>query len=107
MRACVGVLGIEATDGAADYVCAHAQGVNGWRTAHNPPNPALLDATDSIGMVVWDETHRNGNLPELELLIKRDRNHPRYDTLITALNSLTSSAAALCRLQCCDLVPVQ
>ena len=54
-----------------------AQGVNGWRTAHNPPNPALLDACDTIGMVVWDETHRNGNLPELELLILRDRNHPR------------------------------
>ena len=54
------------------------QGVNGWRTAHNPPNPALLDATDRIGMLVWDETHRNGNLPELELLIRRDRNHPRY-----------------------------
>jgi len=51
-------------------------GVNGWRTAHNPPNPALLDAADTIGMVVWDETHRNGILSELELLIKRDRNHP-------------------------------
>jgi len=51
-------------------------GTSGWRTAHNPPNPALLDATDSIGMVVWDETHRNGILSELELLIRRDRNHP-------------------------------
>jgi len=29
-------------------------GVQGWRTAHNPPTPALLDATDAIGMVVWD-----------------------------------------------------
>jgi hypothetical protein len=37
-------------------------GVNGWRTAHNPPNPALLDATDEIGMVVWDENHRNGQV---------------------------------------------
>jgi len=51
-------------------------GVNGWRTAHNPPNPALLDAADSLGLLVWDETHRNGILSELEILIKRDRNHP-------------------------------
>ena len=29
-----------------------------------------------VGQIVWDETHRNGNLPELELLIRRDRNHP-------------------------------
>lgn len=28
-------------------------GVQGWRTAHNPPTPALLDATDELGMVVW------------------------------------------------------
>lgn len=26
-------------------------GVNGWRTAHNPPTPALLDAMDELGMV--------------------------------------------------------
>lgn len=57
-------------------VSLHWQGVTGWRTAHNPPNPALLDATDRLGMVVWDETHRNGILSELELLIRRDRNHP-------------------------------
>ena len=49
-------------------------GANGWRCAHNPPTPALLDAADSIGFVVWDETHRNGNLPLLEKLIRRDRN---------------------------------
>ena len=33
-------------------------GSNGWRTAHNPPTPALLDATDQLGFVVWDENHR-------------------------------------------------
>lgn len=27
---------------------------NGWRTAHNTPTPALLDACDELGMVVWD-----------------------------------------------------
>lgn len=35
-------------------------GANGWRTAHNPPNPALLDAADELGTLVWDENHRNG-----------------------------------------------
>lgn len=58
-------------------VCVCVQGINGWRTAHNPPNPALLYAADTLGLVVWDETHRNGILSELELLIRRDRNHPR------------------------------
>lgn len=49
-------------------------GANGWRTAHNPPAPTLLDACDELGFLVWDETHRNGNLPLLEKLIRRDRN---------------------------------
>ena len=35
-------------------------GSNGWRTAHNPPTPALLDACDELGYVMWDENHRNG-----------------------------------------------
>ena len=34
-------------------------GANGWRTAHNPPTPALLDECDKQGMLVWDENHRN------------------------------------------------
>ena len=29
-------------------------GINGWRTAHNPPTPAVLDATDQLGMLVRD-----------------------------------------------------
>lgn len=29
-----------------------AIGANAWRTAHNPPSPALLDATDRMGMLV-------------------------------------------------------
>jgi beta-galactosidase len=27
-------------------------------------------------MVVWDENHRNGEPEEMEILIRRDRNHP-------------------------------
>jgi beta-galactosidase len=51
-------------------------GANGWRTAHNPPNPGLLDAADALGFLVWDENHRNGQDSEIPLLVKRDRNHP-------------------------------
>jgi len=51
-------------------------GSNGWRTAHNPPTTALLDACDELGFVVWDENHRNGQRDQVPYLIKRDRNHP-------------------------------
>jgi beta-galactosidase len=51
-------------------------GGNAWRTAHNPPNPALLDAADRLGFLVWDENHRNGQDDELRRLVLRDRNHP-------------------------------
>jgi beta-galactosidase/beta-glucuronidase len=50
-------------------------GMNGWRTAHNAPNPALLDAADRMGFL--DENHRNGQQDdELTTLVLRDRNHP-------------------------------
>ena len=51
-------------------------GGNAWRTAHNAPNVALLDATDRMGMLVWDENHRNGEVENAKMLVKRDRNHP-------------------------------
>jgi beta-galactosidase len=51
-------------------------GCNGWRTAHNAPTPTLLDATDRLGVLVWDENHRNGQDDELRRLVLRDRNHP-------------------------------
>lgn len=69
-----------------------AAGFNAIRTAHNPPAPALLDACDRLGMLVWDEfTDRwdTGKNPQdysvyfpqywqqdLTAMIIRDRNHP-------------------------------
>jgi beta-galactosidase len=55
-------------------------GVNAYRTSHNPPTPALLDACDRLGMLVLDETRmfsssREG-LSQLERMVRRDRNHP-------------------------------
>lgn len=55
-------------------------GVNAYRTSHNPPTPELLEACDSLGVLVLDE-HRLLNsgkeyIDQLERLILRDRNHP-------------------------------
>jgi beta-galactosidase len=68
-------------------------GCNGWRTAHNPPNEAVLDACDHLGMMVMDENRHLGDsylshsprgtsvtntdaLSDLATMIRRDRNHP-------------------------------
>ncbi len=65
-------------------------GCNAWRTAHNPPSVALLDACDRLGMLVMDENRHLGdsyrhhspkgttstNLCDLACMIQRDRNHP-------------------------------
>ena len=54
-------------------------GVNAYRTSHNPPTPALLDACDSLGMLVMDETRLLNSSPEyinqFERMVLRDRNH--------------------------------
>ena len=55
-------------------------GVNAFRTSHNPPAPDLLDACDSLGILVLDETRLLNSGPEymkqFENMIIRDRNHP-------------------------------
>jgi beta-galactosidase len=67
-----------------------AMGCNAWRTAHNPPSDALLDACDRMGMMVMDENRHLGdaegpkspsgttckNFTDLDTMILRDRNHP-------------------------------
>ncbi len=55
-------------------------GSNAYRCSHNPPTPELLDACDSLGMLVIDENRLMGvddyHLGSLKKLIERDRNHP-------------------------------
>lgn len=55
-------------------------GSNALRTSHNAPTPELLEACDSLGMLVLDEQRLLNSSPEymsqFERLIKRDRNHP-------------------------------
>lgn len=55
-------------------------GSNAYRTSHHAPTPELLDACDSLGMLVLDEQRllnsSNEYLDQFERLIKRDRNHP-------------------------------
>ena len=55
-------------------------GANGYRTAHYPPAEATMDALDELGFLVmaetrWFESTKEG-LEQLEMLLKRDRNHP-------------------------------
>ena len=55
-------------------------GANAYRTSHNSPTPELLDACDSLGMLVLDEQRLLNSSAEytgqFERLILRDRNHP-------------------------------
>lgn len=55
-------------------------GVNAYRTSHNAPTSELLDACDSLGMLVMDEQRLLNSSPEymgqFERLILRDRSRP-------------------------------
>jgi beta-galactosidase len=54
-------------------------GCNAMRTSHNAPTPELLDACDSLGMLVLDENRLLNSSPEyvdqFKRLLLRDRSH--------------------------------
>lgn len=55
-------------------------GINAIRTSHNPATPEMLDACDSLGVLVLEENRLTGINDEhvrlLRAMIERDRNHP-------------------------------
>lgn len=55
-------------------------GVNAYRSSHNPMTPEMLDACDSLGILVLEENRLSGINDEhvrlLRRMIERDRNHP-------------------------------
>ncbi len=57
-----------------------AMGSNAWRSAHNPPAKALLEACDEMGVLMIDEARYNSSdeesLAQLERIVRRDRNSP-------------------------------
>lgn len=55
-------------------------GTNAYRSSHNPPTVSVLDACDSLGMLVMDElrvmSSSDEGLAQLRTIVRRDRNHP-------------------------------
>ncbi len=55
-------------------------GCNAYRTSHNAPTPELLEACDSLGMLVLDEQRLLNSgaeyMDQFKRVILRDRNHP-------------------------------
>jgi beta-galactosidase len=70
-----------------DMEMIREMGANFWRTSHYPHDPATIDASDRLGLLVWEELPVNkeiGNPDEYvanvlnmaEEMVRRDRNHP-------------------------------
>lgn len=55
-------------------------GVNAYRSSHNPMTPEMLEACDTLGILVIEENRLSGINAEhtrlLKRMIERDRNHP-------------------------------
>ena len=70
-----------------DMEMIREMGANFWRTSHYPHDPATIEASDHLGLMVWEELPINkeiGNPDEYianvlkmaEEMIRRDRNNP-------------------------------
>jgi beta-galactosidase len=70
-----------------DMEMIRAMGANFWRTSHYPHAPATIEASDRLGLMVWEELPVNKEIGEpdeytanvlkmAEEMIRRDRNHP-------------------------------
>jgi beta-galactosidase len=70
-----------------DIAAMHDMGVNFWRTSHYPHDSATIEASDRLGLMVWEELPINkeiGNVSQYTVnvlqmareMIQRDRNDP-------------------------------
>lgn len=70
-----------------DMEVIREMGCNFWRTSHYPHDPATLEASDKLGLLVWEELPINKEIghPDEYIqnvvqmareMIERDRNHP-------------------------------
>ena len=70
-----------------DMQAIRDMGANFWRTSHYPHDPATLEASDQLGLLVWEELPVNkeighpdeyiANVQQMaKEMIARDRNHP-------------------------------
>ncbi|CAD7974189.1 unnamed protein product [Amoebophrya sp. A120] len=75
-------VGVALSDDVQEYrvwAMKNLLNANAWRTAHNSATPALLDACDELGLLVWAENHRNKLSPDsykqdLVDMVKLNRN---------------------------------
>jgi beta-galactosidase len=70
-----------------DMELIREMGVNFWRTSHYPHDPATIEASDRLGLMVWEELPVNKEIGDpdeytanvlkmAEEMIRGDRNHP-------------------------------
>jgi beta-galactosidase len=70
-----------------DIEAMHDMGVNFWRTSHYPHDTATIEASDRLGLMVWEELPVNKEIGDVDAytknirimaqeMIERDRNHP-------------------------------
>ena len=75
-------VGVALPDSVQEYKIKKLKelGCNAYRSAHNPATPELLNVCDRLGMLVMEENRTpestDNKLKDLEMLIRRDRNHP-------------------------------
>ncbi len=77
-----GNLGVAVPKSVLEYRITQMKraGMNGYRCAHNNPDPELLEICDRLGMLVLDEnrwfTYNEDTVNQMVSMVKRDRNHP-------------------------------
>jgi beta-galactosidase len=70
-----------------DVEAMHDMGVNFWRTSHYPHDVSTMEASDRLGLMVWEELPINKEIGDVNAykqnvstmareMIQRDRNHP-------------------------------